>query len=69
MVNIAAVLEEAQEEAASVFEEKEYLTTFGSTGDGDPWDEATVDKAGWVEKIVNVFSKYYTKPEVRPTMH
>ena len=39
MPSVKAVLKKAEEAAASVFEDQEYLTTYGSTGNGDPWGE------------------------------
>ena len=53
MPSIKEVIAAAQLNAESVFEEREYLTTFGSTGEKDPWDDAQVNKGDWVSKIID----------------
>jgi len=65
-MSIAAILEEGQQVAASLFDEKEYVTKFGSTGDEDPWDESAVDKDGWVQVMVDTVAKHLPQPPVNP---
>jgi hypothetical protein len=60
---IKAALGEANEAAISVFEEKEYLTKFGSTGDEDPWDEDSTPKDAWVHKLIERLEEL-PRPEV-----
>jgi hypothetical protein len=66
MSSVVALLAEASEAAASAFEDRDYLTKFGSVGEADPWDDATLPKDGWVGKVIGTFESKLPKPEVQP---
>lgn len=67
MPSLAAVLAAANEAAASAFQERDYVTDYGSASGKDPWDDETLPKDGWVVKVVDTFLKMLPQPPVLTT--
>lgn len=65
MATPESVLVLAEAAANTVFDEPEYVTTFGQTGGKDPWDDdVATDKDGWVSKVIQTFNDKLETPSV-----
>jgi hypothetical protein len=58
-------LQEAEDDAAAAYEEREYNPFAPSLIKKDPWDDEPIPKDAWVGPVIRAIERNLTPPEVR----